>query len=312
MPSETDQPALAQSPAGNGRLVWGMLIILALIWGSSFILMKRGLFHEGRPVLNGWQMASARLLIAWLALVPWALRYFRELKRHWLPLLGTGLLGNGIPAFLYAMAQTRIDSSLSGMLNSLTPLFTLVVGIAVFATRVRAAQVAGVLVGLAGAIGLVALDARTGTFTWSPFAILPIIGTFCYGCSANIVKHKLYMLPATATAALALTFLGPLGAVGCVLSDLPGTLRTDPDALRSLGYVAVLAVLSSALSLILWNALLKRTSAVWASSVTYLMPVVAIGWGLLDGEPISWIQFLMIGSILSGVYLVTASERLRG
>ncbi|MBL7954253.1 MAG: DMT family transporter [Flavobacteriales bacterium] len=312
MPSATDQPALAQSPAGNGRLVWGMLIILALIWGSSFILMKRGLFHEGRPVLNGWQMASARLLIAWLALVPWALRFFGELKRHWLPLLGTGLLGNGIPAFLYAMAQTRIDSSLSGMLNSLTPLFTLVVGIAVFATRVRAAQVAGVLVGLAGAIGLVALDARTGTFTWSPFAILPIIGTFCYGCSANIVKHKLYMLPATATAALALTFVGPLGAAGCLVSDLPGTLRTDPDAFRSLGYVAVLAVLSSALSLILWNALLKRTSAVWASSVTYLMPVVAIGWGLLDGEPISWIQFLMIGSILSGVYLVTASERLRG
>ena len=312
MPSGTDQPALAQSPAGHGRMVWGLLIILALIWGSSFILMKRGLFHEGRPVLNGWQMASARLLIAWLALIPWVLRYFGELKRHWLPLLGTGLLGNGIPAFLYAMAQTRIDSSLSGMLNSLTPLFTLVVGIAVFATRVRAVQVVGVLVGLAGAIGLVALDARTGSFTWSPFALLPIIGTFCYGCSANIVKHKLYMLPATATAALALTFVGPLGAVGCLISDLPSTFRTDPNALRSLGYVAVLAVLSSALSLILWNALLKRTSAVWASSVTYLMPVVAIGWGLLDGEPISWIQFLMIGSILSGVYLVTASERVRG
>ncbi|MBL7945555.1 MAG: DMT family transporter [Flavobacteriales bacterium] len=189
MPSATDRPALAQSPAGHGRLVWGLLIILALIWGSSFILMKRGLFHEGRPVLNGWQMASARLLIAWLALIPWALRHIGQLQRHWLPLLGTGLLGNGIPAFLYAMAQTRINSSLSGMLNSLTPLFTLVVGLAVFGTRVRAVQVAGVLVGLAGAIGLVALDARTGTFTWSPFAILPIIGTFCYGCSANIVKH---------------------------------------------------------------------------------------------------------------------------
>ncbi|MGV3637037.1 MAG: DMT family transporter [Flavobacteriales bacterium] len=312
MPSGTDQPALAAPPTRHGRTVWGLLITLALIWGSSFILMKRGLFHEGRPVLNGWQMASARLLIAWLALLPWVLRHAIHLKRHWLPLLGTGLLGNGIPAFLYAMAQTRIESSLSGMLNSLTPLFTLVVGIVVFATRVRAAQVVGVLVGLAGAVGLVVLDARTGSFNWSPFAILPIIGTLCYGCSANIVKHKLYMLPATATAALALTFVGPLGAVGCLLSDLPGTLRTDPSALRSLGYVAVLAVLSSALSLILWNALLKRTSAVWASSVTYLMPVVAIGWGLLDGEPISWVQFLMIGSILSGVYLVTASERVRG
>lgn len=298
--------------AGNdGRTIWSLLLILALIWGSSFILMKRGLFHEGTPVLNSWQMASARLLIAWLALCPFLLKYFGELRRHWLPLLGTGLLGNGIPAFLFAMAQTRITSSLSGMLNSLTPLFTLVIGVLFFANRVRAVQVAGVSVGLLGAIGLIALDPENGSITWSPYAILPVLGTLCYGCSANIVKNKLYMLPAAATAALALSFVGPLGFIGCLASGLPATLAEHPHALRALGYVALLAVLSSALSLILWNALLKRTSAIWASSVTYLMPVVAIGWGVLDGEPVSGPQFIMIGLILCGVYLVSATEHKR-
>jgi drug/metabolite transporter (DMT)-like permease len=293
------------------RTIWSLLLILAVIWGSSFILMKRGLFHEGQPVLSPWQMASARLLIAWLALCPLLLKHFVLFRQHWLALLGTGLLGNGIPAYLYAMAQTRIDSSLSGMLNSLTPLFTLMVGVLVFRSRVRAAQVIGVGLGLLGAIGLIITDPKTGSISWSVYAMLPVLGTLCYGCSANIVKYRLYMLPAAATAALALTFVGPIGAIGCIVTDLPGTLADHPQAWRSLGFVALLAVLSSALSLVLWNALLKRTSAVWASSVTYLMPVVAIGWGSLDGESVSLAQFGMIALILSGVYLVTATDMKR-
>lgn len=312
MPAGSASTTSAKPPANPNRTIWALLLVLAVIWGSSFILMKRGLFHKGEPVLDPWQMASARLLIAWLALTPLLLKHFTLLRKHWLPLLGTGLLGNGIPAFLYAMAQTRIDSSLSGMLNSLTPLFTLVVGVVLFASRVRMAQVAGVLLGLLGAVGLILFNARTGAISWSPYAVLPVLGTLCYGCSANIVKHKLYMLPAAATAALALTFVGPAGAVGCLVTDLPGTLAKHPHAWRSLGYVAVLAVLSSALSLVLWNALLKRTSAIWASSVTYLMPIVAIGWGVLDGEAVSGSQLMMIGLILSGVYLVTATEQRRG
>lgn len=293
------------------RTIWSLLLILAVIWGSSFILMKRGLFHEGQPVLSPWQMASARLLIAWLALCPLLLRYFPLLWQHKWPLLGTGVLGNGIPAFLFAAAQTRIDSSLSGMLNSLTPLFTIVIGVLVFRSSVRPGQVIGVGLGLLGAMGLATVNANTGSISWSPYALLPILGTVCYGCSANIVKHKLYMLPAAATAALALTFVGPIGAIGCFATDLPHTLAAHPPAWRALGFVALLAVLSSALSLVLWNALLKRTSAVWASSVTYLMPVVAIGWGVLDGEHIAWIQLGMILLVLSGVYLVTASDERR-
>lgn len=293
----------------DGWLNWALLAVLALIWGSSFILMKRGLFHEGRPVLDAWQLASARLAIAWASLSPLLFVHMRSLRGHWLPLLGSGVLGNGIPAFLFAAAQTHIDSSLSGLLNSLTPLFTLLVGAAFFGNRLRGVHVVGILVGLVGAMGLILLRSNKGLPAWSIYAVLPIIATFCYGCSANIVKRHLYMLPAPATAALALTFVGPAGFVGMALSDVGTTVSTDPQGWACLGYVATLAVMSSALSLVLWNYLLQRTSAVWASSVTYLMPVVAVGWGWLDGEVLTTGQAGMIILILSGVWLVNRGER---
>lgn len=294
---------------GTDRSSWFLLGTLALIWGSSFILMKRGLWAEGRPMLSPGQVASARLAIAWAVLVPATLRHWPLLRPYWRPLLLAGVLGNGVPALLFATAQTRIDSALSGMLNSLTPLFTLVVGLLLFGTQARLAQFGGVLLGLVGAVGLVAFDLGPGAAGWSPYALLPVLGTVCYGASANVVKHQLHRLPATATAALALTFVGPIGFGGCVATDLAGTLREVPGAWSALGYVALLALLSSALSLVLWNALLKRTSAVRASSVTYLMPVVAIGWGLLDGEQLGAMQVLMIAVVLGGVYLVSASDR---
>ncbi|MEO8069168.1 MAG: DMT family transporter [Flavobacteriales bacterium] len=293
----------------DGWKKWALLGTLALIWGSSFILMKRGLFHEGRPVLDPWQMASARLAIAWLALSPLLFRHAALLKAHWLPLMGTGVLGNGIPAFLFAGAQTHIDSALSGMLNSLTPLFTLLAGAAFFGNRLRAIHLVGILLGLVGAAGLILLKSDDGMPAWSWYALLPILGTVCYGFSGNIVKRYLHALPAAATACLALSFVGPIGLFGAWGSGLPATLQADPQGWHSLGFVAVLAVMSSALSLVLWNALLKRTTAVWASSVTYLMPVVAIGWGLMDGEMLSAGQLAMILVVLSAVWLVSRAER---
>ncbi len=293
----------------RGGGIWWILAILALIWGSSFILMKRGLYHDGVPILSSWQVATARLAIAWLALSPVLFRHIALLPKHWLPLLGSGLLGNGIPAFLFATAQTRIDSALSGMLNSLTPLMTMLTGALFFGTRVRGIHVAGIILGLAGAAGLIAFGAADGIPSWSGFALLPIIGTLCYGFSGNIVKKYLYMLPATATSALALTWVGPVSIALALGSGLPRTLREDPHAWTALGYVAILAVMSSALALVLWNVLLKRTSALRASTVTYLMPVVAIGWGILDHESIGWAQLGMIGLVLGGVYIVSVAER---
>jgi drug/metabolite transporter (DMT)-like permease len=297
------------APAADGWKKWALLLTLALIWGSSFILMKRGLFHEGRPVLDHWQMACARLAIAWLVLSPLLLRHAALLREHWLPLLGTGVLGNGIPAFLFAAAQTHIDSSLSGMLNSLTPLFTLLAGAAFFGNRLRLIHLIGILLGLLGAAGLILLKTDDGLPAWSWYAILPILGTVCYGFSGNIVKRHLHALPAAATACLALSFVGPIGLVGTWTTKLPATLQGDPQGWESLGFVALLAVLSSAFSLVLWNALLKRTTAVWASSVTYLMPIVAVGWGIADGETLSAGQLAMILVVLGAVWLVNRAER---
>jgi drug/metabolite transporter (DMT)-like permease len=216
-----------------------------------------------------------------------------------------------VPAFLFATAQSRIDSSLSGMLNSLTPLMTLVAGVLLFRTRARAAHLIGIALGLAGAVGLIMVKRGDGLPAWSLYAMLPIAGTICYGLSGNIVKRYLYSLPPVATSALALTFVGPLCIALALGGGLVETLRTQPHAWKALGYVALLASMSSALALILWNVLLQRTSAVRASSVTYLMPVVAIGWGVLDGEHVGLPQLGLIALVLCGVYLVSVAERVR-
>ncbi len=295
-----------------GRTKWILLAVLSFVWGSSFILMKHGLYQGGEPALSPLQLASARLFIAWLVLLPLLFRYASMFRPHWRPLLGTALLGNGIPAFLFAFAQSRIDSSLAGMLNSLSPLFTLLVGVAVFGVRLKAVNLLGVLLGLAGALGTIAFGHRAGPAAWNVFALLPILGTICYGISGNIVKHRLYMLPATAVAALAISIVGPLGLAGIVATGLPHTLATSPRAWHALGYVAILAVFGTGMALILWNQLIKLTSAVWAASVTYIMPVVAIGWGVLDGEAVLPMQLLMVGVILLGVYLVNKGTQAAG
>jgi drug/metabolite transporter (DMT)-like permease len=289
--------------------VWAILLVLALTWGSSFILMKRGLFHAGEPVLSPWQMASARLFMAWLALSPLLVRHGGLFRRNWLPLLGTGLLGNGLPAILFAFAQTRIDSSLSGMLNSLTPLMTLVVGVLLFGQRLRAVHVLGVGIGLTGALLLVRMKSGDGTAEWTWYAMAPIVGTLCYGLSGNIVKAHLSHLPAAGVAALALTWVGPVSLGLALATGLPDTLAVHPHGWRALGHVAVLAVGGSAFALVLWNMLLQRTTAVQASMVTYLMPVVAIGWGMLDGERITPGQLLMVAVVLAAVYIVSRGGR---
>jgi drug/metabolite transporter (DMT)-like permease len=293
----------------SSLLVWAILLVLALTWGSSFILMKRGLFHAGEPVLSPVQMASTRLFIAWLALSPLMVRHIGLLRPHWLPLMGSGILGNGIPAFLFAVAQTRIDSSLSGMLNSLTPLMTLVVGVLLFAQRLRPMHVLGVGVGMAGALMLIRLKGGGPAGEWSWYAVAPIVGTLCYGLSGNIVKTHLSHLPAAGVAALALTFVGPVCLGIALASGLPATLAAHPHGWNALGHVAVLAVGSSAFALILWNMLLHRTSAVQASMVTYLMPVVAIAWGIADGEYITPAQLGMVALILTAVYIVSRNGK---
>lgn len=294
------EPRLLSGESSKAGLQWLILVALALVWGSSFILMKRGL-----ESFSSDQVAALRMFIAFLFMIPFALKYVKkEQGQHWKAFLGTGLLGNFIPAFLFTEAETGISSSLTGMLNSLTPLFTLILGVALFRAKTRWVNVIGVILGFAGALGLLTVGAANEVNRNIAYGVYVLIATVCYGLSVNIIKRWLGPINSITITTWALMLVGPPAGIYLFTTDFLQRLTDQPMAWESLGYISVLAVFGTALSVILFNILIKMTSALFASSVTYLIPIVAMGWGVFEGESIMLLHFLWIGLILAGVYLV--------
>lgn len=279
---------------------WILLLLLAFVWGSSFILMKRGL-----ESFNNLQVASLRIVIAYLFLLPIAIKNIRKIKgKYWGYLVIAGLLGNGIPAFLFTTAQTEISSSLTGMLNSLVPLFTVLVGLVGFGLTLRIKRFAGVLLGLVGAIGLLSVqgfDVGNGN---QAYALLVVLATICYATNINFIKTYLGPINSIDITAFGFFFLGPPTAIYLFMSDFAVVLKTDPAAYQNLFYIALLSIFGTALAVILFNILIKKVSAVYASSVTYIIPVFALMWGFIDGEVIKSMHIFWITIILSGIYIV--------
>ena len=278
---------------------WVILIGLALIWGSSFILMKRG-----NEVFSWEQVAALRIFIAFLFLIPFM---FNNLKKgdfkDWKGFLAVGLFGNFIPAFLFTRAEMGLSSSLTGMLNSLTPLFTLIIGVLFFQSKTKLINVIGVIIGFIGAIGLISAGKDIDLFRNFSFAVYVIIATICYGLSVNIIKRYLSPVnPVTITTG-AFLLVGPPAGLYLFITDFITRLST-PFALEALGFICILAIFGTALSVILFNMLIKNTTALFASSVTYLIPIVAMFWGIFDGEHIDFLHFMWILLILAGIYLV--------
>ena len=280
---------------------WIILIALALTWGSSFILMKRGL-----DVFSSDEVAALRIFIAFLFLSPLMFRHVKKpLLKHWKGFLGMGVLGNFIPAFLFTKAETGISSSLTGMLNSLTPLFTLLLGVVLFKTKTKLVNAIGILTGFAGAIGLLMVGKSEDMDNNLLFGLYVVLATVCYALSVNIIKKELGGVNSVTATVWAMMFIGPLAGIylfGC--TDFITDLQTHPAAFTSLGFVSILAIFGTALSVILFNVLIRNTNALFASSVTYLIPVVAMMWGIADGESVQVLHFVWIGLILAGVYLV--------
>ncbi|HET6244174.1 MAG: DMT family transporter [Bacteroidetes bacterium] len=285
---------------------WTILLILAFIWGSSFILMKRGL-----ESFSYTQVASLRLFIAFLFLIPFALPHLKMMfGKKAFYIMSVGVIGNGIPAFLFTYAQKGLSSSLTGMLNSLTPLFTLVLGIFVFKSKIKWHNGLGVVVGLTGALGLIAANESNsfnGSFHYASYIIL---ATIFYATSINIIKKHLSEVTSVQIASLALMFVGPFAGIYLFFTDFTTVLFSKPGAFTSLGYVAILAIVGTALSIIVFNILIKMTNAIFASSVTYIIPVFAMLWGIFDNEVISIVQLIWIGIILLGVYLVNTKKEI--
>lgn len=282
-----------------------LLVILALTWGSSFILMKKGLRDaDNLPVFTANQVAALRLSMAAFILLPVSIHALRRLKLSdykWIAVVG--LVGSGVPAFLFTTAQSHLESGISGILNSLTPLFTLLLGLAIFRTKTNLSQVAGVLIGLLGAVLLILLKKSEGHTDWS-YALLIVLATFSYGLSVNTVPSKLAHVHSLHITSVSLLMAGIPCAIYALNSDFSAVLTQNPHGWSSLGYIAILACLGTAIANMLYFKLTQETSALFASSVTYLMPLVAIMWGVYDNEMITWKHLGCAAVIIGGVWLV--------
>tara|TARA_Y100001954_G_scaffold106727_1_gene115901 strand:+ start:2987 stop:3865 length:879 start_codon:yes stop_codon:yes gene_type:complete len=279
-----------------------ILLVLSLIWGSSFILMKRGLEEY-----TDMQVAALRLFIAFLSLVPFLYQALKNLKKkHIIPLFITGVVGNGIPAFLFTKAQTSLESSFVGILNSLTPIFTLFLGIFFFKTKPSTLNIAGVLLGFLGAT-LLYFSEISNLHTINISVLLVVVACLFYGTSVNVIRKYLGEMNPIHIAAIAFLYIGPVAAYYVFSTDFVHIVSTK-NGLYSLGYITILAVLGTSFSVVIFNKLIKDTSAIFASSVTYLIPIVAILWGILENEPIKCEHYIGICIILCAVYLVNKKK----
>jgi drug/metabolite transporter (DMT)-like permease len=280
---------------------WLLLIILSMVWGSSFILMKRGL-----DAFSSDEVAALRISIAFLFLSPLLLKYYKfDFRKHLRGLIFMGVFGNLIPAFLFTKAETHISSSLTGMLNALVPMFTILVGLVWLKVRPSPRQVTGVVVGFVAAAGLLLFESNEDTWQNFLFGGLVLIATLFYAISINGIRKYLRDVSPVIATIWAFTITGPVALVYLFgFSDFTTHWSHNPHALRSLGYVSILAIVGTALSVIFYNVLIRREGVIFASSCTYLIPVAAILWGLADGEMITAGQLLSILAIILSVYLI--------
>ncbi len=292
------------SSASQPIQAWLTLAALALVWGSSYILIKKSLLD-----FEPWQVGHLRLAVAGLAFLPFALRLCRGLAlRDWLVLIVIGLCGTGLPSFLFPLAQTQISSSLAAALSSLTPLLTLLVAVMWFSLKLEARQLGGILVGLVGAVLLVAARygfASLGAGAWPLLYIAAaVMATLCYALSFNIVKAKFPRTNPLLVTAGAMSPLGIYAAGALVFTEaLPMGFGESSTLLTSYAAVLFLGLIGTALASWLFFRLVQLTEPVFASTVSYLVPIVAFGWAILDDEPVTWLTVACLGLILLGVYL---------
>jgi drug/metabolite transporter (DMT)-like permease len=270
--------------------------ILALIWGSSFILMK-----EGLKIFSSYQVAAMRISFAGLALLPFVNWKKVQLKKGDLKYFAiSGFTGSAIPAFLFTAAQTKISSSLAGALNGLTPLFALLVGVIFLKVEFNKKKFLGVIFGLVGALFLVYrqdINYNIG------YTLLVVLATLLYGINVNIIKHKLSDYPPLLVSALPLAIIGLFGGIVLLYTGLHIELAESQNV-RSLLAVIILAIVGTAFSLILFNKLIHQTNAVFATSVTYLIPIVALYWGFLANEVISLNQIGGLLFIIIAIWMI--------
>lgn len=285
---------------------WLLFLLLAITWGSSFILMKYGLVSFSYS-----QIGLLRIALAfWFMVLIGFRRFIRLQKKDILPLVAVGMFGNAIPYMLFPLAVTELPSGLVGILNSLVPLFTLIIGLIWFKFKVGLPAVTGILLGFGGAVYLLTPDLNMQGANMT-YGIYPILATICYGLSINIISSKLQHLDSISITLLSLLFVGLPATFVILTGDFLEIMTTDPKAWTSLGYIAILGIVGTSLAVIMFNQLIKKAGSLFSASVTYAIPVVALIWGVVDGEDLGTRHVIGMLAIILGVYIINVRQRLR-
>ncbi len=279
---------------------WISLVLLSIVWGSSFILIKIGL-----EVYNPFEVATIRILCSSLAFLPIIIWLRKEINwSNWKYFLAVGLMGSGIPAFLYPLAQQQISSAIAGVLNSLTPAFAFLVGIILFKQKFNNWQFVGLSIGLIGAIALAAYGEGSFEVNNILYAGFAILACLCYSLNVNMIKAFFEDTRSIIISAMSFGMIGPPALIYLLYSDVGIKFSTHIDGYTSFLAIIVLSLFGTVAATILFFRLVKMTSPVFAASVCYLMPIVSIAWGYWDGEYVGIFHLIVSGIILGGVYLI--------
>lgn len=284
-------------------IYWAFLLFLSIIWGSSFILMKKGL-----AVFTSTEVGALRLGISFVCMAPIAWVRMRKIDRpSWKYIALVGWMGSGFPAFLFALAQTHISSAIAGILNSLTPIFTLIIGMLFFGLPFRWGWVAGILIGLSGVVMIIGQLNGWAFHMNGWYALAALGGTVCYAISGNTVKKHLTHIDALTIGSVGFVLTGIPAVVVLFGLQFPWRYGSDPGFWPAMGYISLLAVFGTVFASVLYYFVVQRTNQVFGSLVSYIIPVVALGWGFMDGEVIHWIFLAGFLMILIGVYTARRS-----
>lgn len=277
---------------------WVILLILSIIWGSSFILMKKSLI-----AFSYLEVAFFRLIIAFFVLSPFVISSMRNMKSIYIiPILIVSIIGTVIPAVLFAFAQIYLDSANTGMLNALTPIFTFIIGLTFFKKNWNLTSILGIITGLFGSYILL-LPSNENIIN-TKYSLIVIFATICYAISINTIKDKLVSLKSLDIAVISSLFSCIVPIIYFVNNGLTITIAKIYNNLFSFAYLIVLGVVCTSFAIILFNYLIKKTSAIFGSSTTYLIPVFAIIWGIIDNEIIQNHEIIGVIIIIIGVFVM--------
>ena len=291
----------------NDRLVsWGIFILLCIIWGSSFILMK-----ASKEELTWSQIASLRIFSAGIVMLPFAFFVFSKIPtRKMLLVIISAICGNLLPAYLFAGAIAKnIDSSLAGILNSLTPICVVVTGIVFFRSKIQGGKILGVVIGFVGLTLLTIAGKKGISFENVEYTLWILLATVLYGFNINIVGHYLKDINPIHLAAVSISFMILPTAIVLWQQNFLQLPFDDDEIMLAVIYSIMLGIVGSAIATALFYILVKKAGGLFASLVTYGIPFVALGWGFVYGEDITILQIACLGIILCGVYLANMPSK---